>query len=167
MSFYDKIISHPSALKTIEKLSYTKAVFEHNYYKYLRNYHFSTKHKINDTIMALCCVLFGYLTQIVLIATWKSYKDWSFVELVSIGYFYFNSGYYIGPLITSYLDVVSQGRFDHSKYNFEKLKTKPGDSYLNPIDLTIETKEEQEAADALLSFMKEPTPKLEKEIKTE
>ena len=85
----------------------------------------------------------------------------------SIGYVYFKSGYYIGPLITSYLDVVSQGHFDHSKYNFEKLKTKPGDSYLNPIDLTMETSEVHEAADALLSFIKEPSTELEKEIKTE
>ena len=32
MSFYDKIIPEPFILKSVEKISYTKAVFEHNYY---------------------------------------------------------------------------------------------------------------------------------------
>ena len=167
MSFYDKIIPEPFASKCIEKISYTKAVFEHNYYKYLRNYHFSTKHQTSDTIMCLFCLITGYLNQTILTTMWKSYENWSFIELGAIGYFYFRLGYYLGPLITHYLDNVSQGKFDHSKYNFEKLETKPGDSYLNPIDLTQSDLKDKEAAEALLSFMKEPDTSLEKEIKTE
>ena len=167
MSFYDKIIPHPFALKVVEKIFYTKAVFEHNYYKYLRNYHFSTKHKISDVIMFLSCVIVGYLIQIILTSTWKLYENWSFIELGAISYFYFRLGYYLGPLISRYLDNVSQGKFDHSKYNFEKLETKPGDSYLNPIDLTQTDFKDKEAAEALLSFMKEPNTTFEKEIKTE
>jgi len=167
MSFYDRIIPHSLALKTIEKFSYTKAVFEHNYYKYLRNYHFSTKHQISDAIMCLFCLITGYLNQTILTSTWKLYENWSVIEFGAICYFYFKLGYYIGPLISRYFDNVSQGNFDHSKFNFEKLETKPGDSYLNPIDLTDTEFKDKEAAETLLSFMKEPAPILEKEIKTE
>jgi len=167
MSFYNTIIPESFASKLIEKISYVKAVFEHNYYKYLRNYHFSTKHKISDVIMFLFCVIVGYLIQIILTSTWKLYENWSFIELGAICYFSFKLGYYVGPLLTRYLDNVSQGKFDHSKYNFEKLETKPGDSYLNPIDLTDTEFKNKEAVETLLSFMKEPNTTFEKEMKTE
>ena len=162
--FYNQIIPNYYALKTIDTILYTRAVFEHTYYKYTKDFHYLTKDHINNTVMATLLFMVGYFFHIVLTTAWKSYQDWSIVEFVSICYFSFRMGYYLGPLTIIYLHNVSQGRFDHSKYNFEKLTPIPGNSYLNPIDLTMENTEQREAVEALLSFMKEPD---EKEIKTE
>lgn len=169
MSFYDKIIPHPFALKVVEKIFYTKAVFEHYYYKLLNSQSYSSQFQINFTVVTMSCFLLGFIASRILFFIWKPYNQLSFVELGAFVYTWYHMGYYVGGSFSGYIMNVSLGRFNdsHKKYNFEKLETKPGDSYLNPIDLTQSDLKDKEAAEALLSFMKDPNTTLEKEIKKE
>ena len=169
MSFYNRIIPHPFALKVVEKISYTKALFEHYYYKLLNSQSYSSRFQINLTVITISCFLFGFITGKIIFFIWKPYNQLSFVELGALIYIWYHMGQYVGGGISDYITNVSVGRFNdsHKKYNFEKLETKPGDSYLNPIDLTETDFKDKESAETLLSFMKEPAPILEKEIKTE
>jgi hypothetical protein len=68
----------------------------------------------------------------------------------------------LGETIHQYLEKVSKGLFDHTKYNFKPLKpvaSTAGSSYLNPIDLTMgmDTAEEREALEALRLLSQEDT----------
>ena len=61
MSFYDRIIPHPFALKAVEKISYTKALFEHYYYKLLNSQSYSSQFQINFTVVTMSCFLLGFI----------------------------------------------------------------------------------------------------------
>ena len=169
MSFYDKIIPNPLALKAVEKISYTKALFEHYYYKLLNSQSYSSQFQINFTVVTMSCFLLGFIAGRILFFIWKPYNQLSFVELGAFVYTWYHIGHYVGGAFSDYIMNVSLGRFNdsHKKYNFEKIESIPGNSYLNPIDLTQNNATDKEAVDVLLSFMKEPNETPEKEIKKE
>lgn len=160
-----------STIKSItEKVNLYKCHFEYNYYKYTRVYDKITTSKINLMSTILISFVIGVLYNTIL-TTWKSMNQWSFVELGSITYFSFHAGSRMSENIHEYLLKVSKGLFDHSKYNFTPLKpvkASEGDSYLNPIDLTMDMAEEREALEALVMLSNEDCDNTsEKRIKTE
>jgi hypothetical protein len=101
--------------------------------------------------------LFQYLLNVIL-TTWKPIYQWSVIEFVGIVYFMFKIGYLLAEKTYMYLEDVSTGPFTSQN---------DGDSYLNPIDLTLDTNEELEALDALNMLSEETTTYLDKQIKTE
>ena len=129
-----------------ERVLYYRSLFEHHYYNTVHYYSTDTRSKINFTTAFISSAFIGYIFNI-LLTTWKPMYQWSVIEMVGIGYFAFQSGSKIGENIIPYLERVSEGRFNHDKYNFkpiQPLKSKEGDSYLNPIDLTQESSDDED-----------------------
>lgn len=155
-----------------ERVLYYRSLFEHHYYKTVHYYNTDTRSKINFTTAIISSAFIGYIFNI-LLTTWKPMYQWSVIEMVGIGYFAFQSGSKIGENIIPYLEGVSEGRFNHDKYDFkpiQPLKSREGDSYLNPIDLTQESSDEdKEEIDTLEQEAIETLSMLsnEKQIKTE
>ena len=126
-----------------ERVLYYRSLFEHHYYNTVHYYGTDTRSKINFTTAFISSAFIGYIFNI-LLTTWKPMYQWSIIEMVGIGYFAFQSGSKIGENIIPYLERVSEGRFNHNKYNFKPIKSKEGDSYLNPIDLTQESSDDED-----------------------
>ena len=129
-----------------ERVLYYRSLFEHHYYNTVHYYGTDTRSKINFTTAFISSAFIGYIFNI-LLTTWKPMYQWSIIEMVGIGYFAFQSGSKIGENIIPYLERVSEGRFNHNKYNFkpiQPIKSKEGDSYLNPIDLTQESSDDED-----------------------
>jgi len=157
-----------------ERVSYYRSLFEHNYYKIIRYNNTDTRSKINFTATVVSSLFLGYIYNN-LLTTWKPIHQWSVIEMVGIGYFAFHSGSKISENIHQYLERVSEGRFNHDKYKFKPikpLKSREGDSYLNPIDLTQESSDDEQEARQQNTLEQEVIETLsmlsnEKQIKTE
>ena len=151
------IQSHPSLQPTLQRCSYCKSCFESNYYALFQVYDKHTKSNVNYFFTFTTAFLFQYLLNVIL-TIWKPIYQWSVIEFVGIVYFMFKIGYLLAEKTYMYLEDVSTGPFTSQN---------DGDSYLNPIDLTLDTNEELEALDALNMLSEETTTYLDKQIKTE
>jgi hypothetical protein len=120
---------------------YLRNKFEKIYYEKVNPCDYSTRFRINQTFTLLGCMIGGSLFSNFIEFTWKSYADWSYVELATIGYFLFNGGNYGGEKMYRYFEHLSITKPIPIAYVGETLE---GSSYANPVDLTSSTEEESE-----------------------
>ena len=121
-----------------------KNAFEISYHDQTKLYNPTERCQIHQTFSLLFGILCVYLSLRTAEITWKTYPQWSYVELLSLCYFFHKTGEYAGNVSYRYLDNLSK----HRPEKYVCLESdNDGRSYLTAIDLTNDEEEYQETSE--------------------